>query len=159
MSLRTTDERKLIAGKLRKHRAQTGGGPERLTKPPSAPAELSAAARVEWDWLATEGVQLGTLTASDLRALRMLAEMLAQIDDLAARVQTEGFTLQSGDTIKANPALRALESARVQAVALLKQFGMTPLSRQSVNLAPAPKADNPFANLSGSHRFANGRRI
>jgi P27 family predicted phage terminase small subunit len=137
---------KALRGTLR---APSGAAPaagERLTVPPPPPAGLGAEAAEEWRALAPVLVAAGTLAASDLRALRLLCETLATEAGARAVVGAEGFTVPTADGgQKPHPAVRIMETSRAQAAALLRDFGLTPRARGTVDAAPGPLGDDPAA--------------
>jgi len=64
---------------------------------------------------------------------------------LQQMVAAEGLLIPAANGgMKANPAQRSLETARAQAHRLLTEFGLTPKSRNYVQKAPEPSADNDF---------------
>jgi len=137
---------KLATGTLRPSREAAPLAGERLAVPPAPPARLSPAAAAEWRGLAAVLTDAGTITAADCRALELLAATLATEAEARAVVAVEGFTVPTGDGgAKPHPAVRIMETARGQAAALLRDFGLTPRARASVDPAPAPAADDPAA--------------
>ena len=120
------------------------GGP--LTAPPHPPKHLSPAAKSEWLRLAPLIVAAVQLSACDLFALELLCETLADEREWRAKVRVEGVAVPSeSGSLKGNPALKAMETARAQAARLLVEFGLTPRSRQGVATPPPLRPDNPFA--------------
>ena len=146
---------KAIAGTARPDRMRQATI-QRLTTVPEPPESLSSGARAEWIALAPAALAVG-LTAADLRAFALLCECLATAGELAAVVRVAGCTLQSGESVKAHPALAALASARKDAAGMLGRFGLDPRGRVSLPTSPAPSATaNPFAALGTSPRAATG---
>src|SRR4029453_7116368 len=90
-------------------------------------------------------VELGTLTSADLRALELLAEVLAAEAELRELLKSEGMTIPGAEgNTKAHPACKLLESTRNQAARLLADFGLTPKGRQGVDVYQA-RSENAFA--------------
>jgi P27 family predicted phage terminase small subunit len=110
---------------------------ERLKRAPEAPADLSPRAAAEWHRLAPAAVGLGTLTAADLTAFGLLCATLATERQAREVIDAEGMSVPTADGgKKPNPAVRAAETARNQAIRLLESFGLTPRGRQSVDVKP-----------------------
>jgi P27 family predicted phage terminase small subunit len=119
-----------------------------LAAPPEPPSTLSNGARLEWLKLAPVAVELGTITAGDLRSFELLVETLAGASELQSLVSAEGLLIPAANgEKKANPAQRSLETARTQAARLLTEFGMTPKSRNYVQRAEEPITEFVFSDL------------
>lgn len=147
MPARLSERAKSLRGTSRAGRRKAPSAGERLTVAPRLPAGLTAAAAAEWRTLAPVLVQLGTLTNADLRALRLLCELLASVGELEAVIRREGHTIEaSSGGRKGHPAAQALATARTQAHRLLADFGLTPRARAAVDQAPdAVDDDDPAA--------------
>ncbi|MDP9223849.1 MAG: P27 family phage terminase small subunit [Actinomycetota bacterium] len=105
---------------------------------------------MEWNWLARATVETGVLCGCDLRALALLAETLATETTLRTTIAAEGMTIPgAGGNLKQHPALAALGSCQSRAARMLETFGLTPISRQSVDVRPPPAEPNPFAEFGG----------
>ncbi|MEP7301716.1 MAG: phage terminase small subunit P27 family [Caldimonas sp.] len=136
---------KTLRGTARQDRQKAKLDPAaRLVDVPPAPRHLSAAAAAEWDRLAADLVALGTLTAADLRALELLVQTLDSCQTFAAAIERDGLLIESGGgAMKAHPGLAGLGTARAQARALLRDFGLMPSAR--VDAAPgAPPGPDPL---------------
>ncbi|MDN7458178.1 MULTISPECIES: phage terminase small subunit P27 family [Burkholderia] len=143
---------KALAGTLRADRLK-GIAAEQLDIAPPPPAGMSSRAAAEWVRVAPLVVSLGLLSASDLRALELLAETLATEVRLRETLDREGLTIATGTGgSKAHPALRALSDARAQAARLLDAFGLSPRGRQAIDAPPPVPADNPYAAFVKSTR-------
>jgi P27 family predicted phage terminase small subunit len=104
----------------------------RLAELPVSPVPLSPGAVPEWDILAPLVLELGTCRGADLRALALLAELLADITALERAVRADGITTSSAaGSAKAHPALGALAAARRHAEQLLAKFGLVPNGRRA----------------------------
>lgn len=137
MPKRTSDQRKTLLATARTGRQRAPSGGDRLTTAPAPPKDMSEGARREWKGLAADLVAAGTLAASDLRALRLLSEVLAQIGTLEAVLAKEGLTIPgSTGAPKAHPAIAGLAQARAMAHRLLSDFGMIPSARSRVDELP-----------------------
>ena len=115
---------------------------------PPPPGTLSEIARAVWEDVAAETVALGILTSADLPMLALLAETSATVSELEQTIREEGFTVSTGaGGRKAHPALKALETTRGAVTRLLKEFGLSPLSRKFVEKAPGPSGYDPLDHL------------
>ncbi|OMG74906.1 phage terminase small subunit P27 family [Burkholderia ubonensis] len=142
---RKSNAAKALAGTLRADRLK-GVASDQLDEAPPPPDGMSSRAAAEWKRVAPLVVSLGLLTASDLRALELLAETLATEAQLRETLDREGLTIATGSGgSKAHPALRALSDARAQATRLLDAFGLSPRGRQSIDAPPPSPVENPYA--------------
>lgn len=141
--------RKQFSGTYRADKDGKGVKPgEALRDAPPPPGTLSEIARAAWEELAAETTALGVLTSADLPMLALLAETSATVSELEDTIRSEGFTVSTGaGGRKAHPALKALETTRGAVTRLLKEFGLSPLSRKFVEKAPGPARDDPFGHL------------
>jgi P27 family predicted phage terminase small subunit len=130
--------RKQLIGTYRPDKDGKGIQPgEALKDAPPPPETLSEIACAAWDVLAAETVALGVLTTADLPMLSLLCETSATVSELEQTIRKEGFTVSTGaGGQKAHPALKALETTRGAVTRLLKEFGLSPLSRKFVEKAP-----------------------
>src|SRR4051812_17289867 len=91
------------------------------------PEILTEAGRDEWQRLAPVACRLGTLTDSTARSFELLVETLATERKARDLVEKAGITVSTGrGGVKPHPAVRTMETARVQAAALLKLFRLDP---------------------------------
>lgn len=148
MPARLANHRKLQSGALRSSRIRSTSSAERLAAVLPPPDSLSPNARIEWMALMPILVTAGTATPADLRAFEMLCEALATESELRATLKREGLTSRTADGgVKSHPAAKMLETARSQAHRLLGDFGLTPRGRQSVEIAPILKTDDPWTEF------------
>ena len=91
------------------------------------PETLTEAGRDEWQNLAPVARRLGTLTDSTARSFELLVETLATERKARDLVEKAGITVSTGrGGVKPHPAVRTMETARVQAAALLRLFRLDP---------------------------------
>jgi P27 family predicted phage terminase small subunit len=102
----------------------------RLDTPPDPPADLPDSARRAWQEIAKAAVAVKSLTSADLSLLELAARALAAVRDLEAAVERQGTVIDTGSTVKANPALAALDRARGHCRGFLKELRLTPESRR-----------------------------
>lgn len=132
------ESRKQLSGTYRPDKDGKGIRPgQALKEVPPPPEPLSERACTAWNQLAAETVALGVLTTADMPMLTLLAETSATVSELEHTIREEGFTVATGaGGQKAHPALKALETTRGAVTRLLKEFGLSPLSRKFVEKAP-----------------------
>src|SRR5437867_275176 len=91
------------------------------------PPHLSKYALEEWTRLAPVAVHAGTLNECSARSFELLCEILSTERTARELITTAGMTVGSGrGGRKPHPAVRAMETARTQAAALLKLFRFEP---------------------------------
>jgi P27 family predicted phage terminase small subunit len=103
------------------------------------PSTLTPYALEEWQRLAPMARRLRTLKASTARSFELLVETLATERKARELVERHGITIRTGHggSAKPYPAVRTMETARVQAAALLKLFRLDP--DQPPTAAPNPE--------------------
>lgn len=110
--------------------------PKPKRKFPIKPVGLRPVADKYWDRLRDNLVDLGILSGVDEDAMETMANLYADIQELQSRVIKEGFTYwsssESGELMKANPAVAQLRTAQGQFKVYLTEFGMTPASRSKI---------------------------
>ena len=108
----------------------------RLRGIPPIPDGMTNEGAKEWRQLAPIVYGSKRLTPGDLRALQLLCECLATATALEDVILQDGPLIDSGSGgKKAHPAIKLLESSRKQAHWLLRDFGLTPRYRGSVDAA------------------------
>ena len=142
---RKTTALKRLQGTARADRVPKVDYARRLDQPPPAPATLAAAAVLHWNRIAAATVGLGVLTEADLSLLELLSNTLAAEAEARTALTRDGLTTAAGSGgTKKHPAAAVAETARSQALAMMREFGLTPRARQSVDRAPASGV-NPFS--------------
>jgi P27 family predicted phage terminase small subunit len=156
---RRSTREKTLTGTLRADRELKTDFTERLTEPPPPPEQLAPDAAEIWNTIAAAAVGIGTLTAADLPLLGLLVSTMNAEATARATLATEGMTITAGSGgLKKHPAAAIAEAARSQALQMLKEFGLSPKARQSVDTAsPADRAPNPFAEFFGPADAPRGR--
>ena len=145
---RRSSRLKGLLGTDRADRKPAASPIEQPARRPSAPSELSAGAAQEWRRLAPVAHAAGTLTKADVCAFGMLCETLSTERQAREVIEREGMvTSTAAGGAKPHPAVRIMENARSQAVALLAQFGLTPRGRQSIDPAPLPRPTDPASRF------------
>jgi len=105
------------------------------------PKWLSKYAREEWDLVAGELATLGMLDTVCTTVLAGYCEAAGQIRQATEIIKRRGLTIKCGiDGAKPHPAV-AMRSDAIKIVkAFAAEFGFTPSSKASINLAP-PEED------------------
>jgi len=117
---------------------------------PPMPADLAESAAAFWKPLTAMLDRAGLLTEIDGTACRLLCETLVvrreALDSIAALgVLVDGYR---GSKVK-NPAIAVYLNTTSVALALLKQLGLTPRSREGMSVAPAPEVDAELERILG----------
>jgi P27 family predicted phage terminase small subunit len=108
---------------------------------PKMPTHLSKAAKAEWRRLVPLLLERGSLTDADSAVLSIYAETYSRWLAAKADVEANGLTItvsvldKHGVAVtsrKTNPALRTLETCERNLRSLLREFGLTPATRERV---------------------------
>lgn len=115
---------------------------------PEMPKHLTAEARKEWKRLLPLLLERGSLTPGDSAALALYAETFSRWLLAKRDVEEHGLTVStvvldsSGQQVtnrKINPALRIVENCERSLRNFLREFGLTPATRERVVPARKPK--------------------
>lgn len=134
---------KLLGGNAGKRKIQAAT-PATVRGIPVCPSWLSAEAKAAWGELVPKLDQAGMLTAVDGLALACLCQAWAEFE-ISTR-QLEGgrtFTTEKG-YVGQHPAVTAQRSAWAAIKSFSALFGLDPMSRSKLQLAPPPAAPSPF---------------
>lgn len=133
-------------------RPQNDAAPARVAGEPQMPDTLSPLARKYWAIYCELLAHRGQLSVDSQRALVLICETEAEIEELRADVAANGrfqtVTTKTGSAMqRARPAYSALADAGRRMVALLGEFGLTDASRSRVitgspNPIVPPTGDN-----------------
>jgi len=122
---------------------------------PKVPDHLSEDAKKEWRRIIPLLEQRGTLSRADGASIALYCETHARWLQAKRDVADHGIIVvttvldRNGEQVtsrKQNPALKIAENAERSLRAFLREFGMTPSSRERVKPtkpAPEPKTDSP----------------
>ena len=102
-----------------------------------------------WNHFCGKLITTGLLTVQHLDSVEMICNLRADLDDLNAQVQKEGFTFQTDSgQIKANPAYTLKLQVQAQILRVYEQFGFTPRSSMTLK-GPTnqTKEKDPFEEL------------
>src|SRR5579863_4648034 len=117
---RKSNRAKWMLGTMRRDRGPKQDLSRRLARVLPPPKHLDERAATEWRAVMPAAVSLGTITRADLRAFELLVVTLATETEARDRLRREGMTIKAGSGgRKAHPALKAAETARMQAHRLL----------------------------------------
>jgi P27 family predicted phage terminase small subunit len=152
-AVRKSSSKKRLAGTDRKDRRPRADYASRLITPPPPPRTLPPQARPIWRQIAAAAVGICTLTRADLPLLELLVTTLHTEAEARRALAAEGMTTQTGTGgRKRHPAAALAEAARSQALAMLREFGLSPKARQTVDTAPPALAANPFLTRGAQQR-------
>ncbi|MCL4822052.1 MAG: phage terminase small subunit P27 family [Vicinamibacteria bacterium] len=142
-------QQKQDQGTLRAHRERDKAPePPPLLEVPPTPAGLCDVGRKTWAHYAPLLVGRRFLTTGDLLLLEMLCREWARYLDLAADVARDGASIETATGPKRNPAAIEMNAAFKNALACLRDFGLTPSSRVRVRGGAEPPAmSNPWDKL------------
>lgn len=131
---------KLVQGTARPSRRRNEPKP-RLTAPP-CPSWLSREARGEWRRLAPELERLGLLTVLDAVAFASLCESWASWRRCEEIIEHEGAVVPGHRGVMRKHPLLSAANAYQQAVrAFCAEFGLTPASRQRLDVVAEVEDD------------------
>jgi len=108
---------------------------------PQMPSHLSKEARKEWKKILPKLLERGSLTDADSTALSLYVETYSRWLTAKRDVETNGIAVSVTvldkhgtpvTTRKSNPALRTLENCERSLRSFLREFGMTPATRERV---------------------------
>jgi P27 family predicted phage terminase small subunit len=134
---RTSATKLLAAGSSKGRRRPDPAGPTLLATVPKPPAGIDPEAAATWRTLAPLLVERGSLTQSDLPALRLLCDMTADAASIAATLREQGRVVAAADgTPKPHPLVKQLIDPRAQVMRLAHDFGLTPRAREYVSSSP-----------------------
>ena len=123
----------------------------RLAKCPAPLPWLNKRAEYYWKQIAPWLHEHKLIAAPDLAALALLCQRLADVERMGAL--TEGDELIStGDSVKANPLIKARDAAIADARRMFADLGMTPTARIGM-----PKVETPGGRvIDASGHFKKG---
>lgn len=130
--------------------ASTARPPSEVTAgKPKMPKTLTPAAKKEWRRILPLLMERGSLSKADSTALALYCETFARWQEAQQELSTHGLVVittvhdKHGTAVtvrKANPALKIAENAERSLRAFLREFGMTPGSREKIT--PAKKSED-----------------
>ena len=126
-----------------------GGAEDALTnKKPNCPAWLSKEGKAEWRRIANELHQAGLLKLVDRAALAAYCEAFGRWQQAEKLVQEKGLLVKTknGNVIQ-SPAVGVANVAMRDMLKLLKEFGMTPVSRSRLKVDKPEKEDDLVGEL------------
>lgn len=137
---------KAITGSRKRKRGAAGGSAGQ----PAMPRWLDARAKREWNTLVAALAQVKRIAPEDGPALALLCTAYSRVQKASNGLKRKEltYTLPWGMEVS-QPLIGVLESGSKQMLDLLKQFGMTPLARQSFG-------ENASNNLTLKELLLNG---
>ncbi|MET7253455.1 phage terminase small subunit P27 family [Dyadobacter fermentans] len=156
---------KIIDGTFRVDRAvENEMMPSTLESAPTAPKELSKAAKLEWDSVCQELLRLKMLHRVDLGLLAAYCIEMSTYLEETKKIKREGsvITIQGkmGEYKMPNPRVAIKNASLKNAQALANQFGFTPSARARINV-PAGETESALqkllkAKMERNKRLKNG---
>ncbi|MCP4589577.1 MAG: phage terminase small subunit P27 family [bacterium] len=112
---------------------------------PTCPTWLGREAKAEWRRVMPELTRLGMVCGLDRGVLVTYCQTWALWREAVAVIAKEGITNQTNDGLrKRHPACAIASDASKTLLRLAGELGLTPLSRQRLDLVPEPAAENDF---------------
>lgn len=154
---RTPRQAKIIRGTFRKDRnPQREPEPEKIQIAPKAPKYLAKYGRELWKRLAEETVRCGILSIIDIASLDLLCSAYQDFREAYSAIHGTGKRMKglgqylAGRNSQTMPEYNALKSSYATYKALAVEFGLTPASRNRIELEPLKKPDeDPMEGLLG----------
>ena len=156
MPRRTSSSTKKARGTYRPGRSK-GPEIEPLTRVPPPPKNLPGGAVEHWRTLGKEGVRRRTLSSGDLPALAEAAKAAALIDSLHALLEAAGSTETAKDgSLRPAAAFREIRAWTAEYRSWLRQLGLTPAARPSVEPVRSSTPTTEFEKLIAAGGIKNG---
>lgn len=121
----------------RGHQKKNKKEPSPDPKIPTCPKQLGRSAKAEWRRVAPAMYKLGLLTQVDRAAMAAYCDAYGRWIDAQTEIKEHGTIIESqnGFPIQ-SPYLNVASGAWKQMLAALREFGMTPASRASIEADP-----------------------
>jgi P27 family predicted phage terminase small subunit len=117
---------------------------------PEPPAYLDAEARAKWDDLVSTAEAMGTLTQAEGEAITLYAQAYSRKRKAEAHLETHGIAIETeSGGLKANPALRVIESCEAIMFRILSEFGLMPAAKSKVHIQQPAASDKLTEFLAG----------
>jgi len=152
-------QQKIIEGTFRKDRNPSHEPePEKYTEAPKPPSHLGKFGKKLWKRLAPELIEEGLLTVLDNQALELLCETYDQYRQAHEAVyyvrDAEGKRKRRslgeyliGRNSQTMPEYQAMNRNLAEIIRLLREFGMTPVARNRIDLPEKEDAQDPMEKL------------
>jgi P27 family predicted phage terminase small subunit len=124
-------------GTYRKDRAPRN----EMVAPPAAPPRpdwLDAEGKAEWDRVVPQLLELGVLARIDQATLADYCAAHSLAVKATKKYQREGLVLKTPFGPQTHPMVKIAKEARAQALALAREFGLSPSSRTRVGKPETP---------------------
>jgi P27 family predicted phage terminase small subunit len=100
---------------------------------PEPPPALTAEGRSHWAPLCESLLQMGVLTGADTALVVLLANTLGEYDAAAADLARDGrYVPTASGALRPHPAQYIMRAARIDALAMMRQLGLSPASRPAL---------------------------
>ena len=116
---------------------------------PEPPPWLEGRALELYRRLSEPLARVGLLTEADGPLFAELCLCLARKEQAEAQLSAEGLVVRSPQGVKVHPAVKVAKEYRTAALALAKEFGLTPHARGSLDVAPREVQDELARLLEG----------
>lgn len=122
-------------------RADRHGGPDLPVEAPPQPKDMAPRAKAVWVALVAELRATGTLAKVDSLALRSLCESWIQYVDAGKAIEKYGLVVEEETAaenmnLKSNPAVEIQNKAWNRVFKLIREFALTPASRNGMRITP-----------------------
>lgn len=131
---------KILTGNFRRDRPSSPGIiPTPSARAPRPPKDFTPEEREIWRYYAPELARIGLLDNLSLTSFTMLVQLLAQHQEVNQRLVREGLTYTTKRGIpRVNPLVSVEKKLWLSCFVMLKEFGLTPLSRQRLGITYEP---------------------
>jgi len=135
--------KKALEGNASKRKAPAEIGATKLSTPPPCPDSVTGPGVELWQKLARRLVELKLLTDLDLEALEILCDAWRRYQELAPFTTAETmFVITDRGYVVEHPAVRLRQSAINTMSKIWRQFGLTPLTRESLDIDLSSEDDD-----------------
>jgi P27 family predicted phage terminase small subunit len=132
--------------------------PGKLDETPKAPSHLNRWGKALWKRTAAELVKLEMLTAVDLPALELLCDQYGiyrelkdaithTVDELGVRSRCTVADYLRGRNSQTMPEYSAMKTALEKYRSIMTEFGLSPASRNKIDLPSRPQTQDPMEEL------------
>ena len=121
---------KLVQGTARKSRSNPKE-PKPASGVPVCPKGASKEFKAKFAEVCKPLKEMGVLSGYDVQAIKLLVDILLDIESDMAVIARSGAYYEKDDLIKSHPANAKLIANRARAQSLLGEFGLTPAARKS----------------------------
>ena len=114
---------------------------------PNAPSYLDRRAKAIWRKLAPQLHRQGVLTSWDDKAFAAWCDSAARVEVTSKAVQAEGTVSENKMGRTVSPEFKAWKDAVLTMLRIGSEFGLTPSSRSTIKIEPAPDLDDEIKRM------------